>query len=69
MNIEEKKTITLSGHKNIETHRRTMMRLYVSIQQELDMERFRTKLALELFRMTSQVLFHICLCVKRSVAY
>lgn len=45
------------------------MRLYVPVQQELDVERFRTKLTLELFGMTSQMLFHIGLRVERSVTH
>lgn len=36
----------------MDIYRRTVMRLYVSVQQEFNMERFRTKLALELFGMT-----------------
>jgi len=35
------------------TYARTVMHLNVPVQQELDVERFRTELALELFGMTS----------------
>jgi len=37
----------------VATYARTVMRLYVPVQQELDVERFRTELTLELFGMTS----------------
>lgn len=46
-----------------------MVRLYVSVQQELDVERFRTELTLELFGMTGQVLFHVGLRVERGVTH
>lgn len=58
-----------SVYRNIAAYRRTVVRLYVSVQQKLDVERFRTELTLELFGMTGQMLFHVGLRVERSVTH